>query len=308
MSRIQRGPLTILAAAGCVTALATAAAVPATANAATTTRICTSARHPRIAGRISGGIAAALKRRPGSFVGLAVADPAERLTCALNQSVHFYAASVVKVTILSALLLKEGGPGHLTRAQRNLAYLMITQSSNSAAQTLWEEVGVSHVQRFLNEAGMGQTILNNAWGLTRITAHDELRLLQLLTSRGTVLSNASRSYVLSLMSQVIASERWGVSAAAPSNVTVHIKNGWLPYPRAIDWRINSIGAFTGNGISYQIVILTGPPDDEGQGESYGIQTIEAAARVINRNLAGKSAASSVPPAPPTDNELDAPGG
>ena len=47
---------------------------------------------------------------------------------------------------------------------------MITESSNSAANTLWAETGVSHVQDFLNKAGMAQTVLDSsAWGLTRIT-------------------------------------------------------------------------------------------------------------------------------------------
>jgi len=319
MSRIHRAPVALVAA-GCVVALVGAAALPATAaptsaagaSAATASAakasICTSAKRPRLAARISRGIEAALAQRKGSFVGLAAADPANGLTCALSQSVHFYAASVIKVTILSALLLKIGGPKHLTTAQRDLAYVMITQSSNSAATTLWDEVGISHMQRFLNKAQMRQTELNDAWGLTLITPHDELRLLHVLTTKGKVLSNSSRAYVLSLMSKVIASERWGVSAGAPDDVTVHIKNGWLPFPGAADWNINSIGAFTGKGIAYQIVILTAPPSRaEGQGESYGIQTIQDAAAVINRQIAGKSASNAVPP-PPDDTQLDAPGG
>jgi hypothetical protein len=110
------------------------------------------------------------------------------------------------------------------------------------------------------------------------------------------------------MAQVVSYERWGVSAAAPANVTVHIKNGWLPYPGSDDWRINSIGAFTGTNISYQIVILTAPPNASGQAEAYGIQTIEMAATVINRNLAGKSPASLEPLPPPGDDVLQAPGG
>jgi hypothetical protein len=51
-----------------------------------------------------------------------------------------------------------------------------------------------------------------------------------------------------------------------------------------DWHIYSIGAFTDKHISYQIVILTGTPANGGQGESYGIQTVQAAARVINREI------------------------
>ncbi len=77
-----------------------------------------------------------------------------------------------------------------------------------------------------------------------------------------------------------------IGCRASTDVTVHIKNGWLPYPGAIDWRVNSIGAFTGVGITYQIAVLTAPPTGGSQGEGYGITTIENIAAVINRNLAG----------------------
>jgi hypothetical protein len=270
-------------------------------------RICTSAKRPKLAARISRRITAALAGRTDSVVGLAAADPAADLTCRLNQTTHFYAASVIKVTIISALLLKTHGPSGLTRAQRRLAYLMITQSDNHAATDLWEDVGMRDMQRFLNKAGMRHTVLNYAWGLTLITAQDELTLLHLLTSPGKPLGKYSRAYVLRLMAQVIPTERWGVPAGAPSDVTVHVKNGWLPYPGAHDWNINSIGAFTGKHIGYQIAILTGPAAS-GQTESYGIETVQAAADVINRELAGRPAAGSAPAALPGPAALAAPGG
>jgi hypothetical protein len=212
------------------------------------------------------------------------------------------------VTILSALLRKVHGPAGLTARQRNLAYLMITQSNNNAATALWNDVGMTDMQAFLNKAGMRHTILSESWGLTQITAQDELTLLHVLTTSVKVLSKSSRQYVLRLMASVIPSERWGVSAGAASNVTVHIKNGWLPYPKAIDWRINSIGAFTGKRISYQIVILTGPATAAGQGESYGIRTIQLAADVINRILARRQGATPSAASLPGPAALAAPGG
>lgn len=314
MRGTRRPPKTMLTAAACLAAVGTATAVPvaataATAASATTTSICTSTKHPFIAAKISAGIKAALATRPGSFVGLAADVPVDGLSCQLNNTNHFYAASVMKVTILSALLMKVGGPRHLTATQKSLATAMITQSSNSAAQTLWEEVGISHVQDFLNKAGMSETQINNAWGLTLITAHDELRLMQVLTD-STVLNSASRGYVLTLMSEVIASERWGISAGAPSVEKLHIKNGWLPYPGAADWNINSVGTFTGP-VNYDIVILTAPPSlSQGQSETYGIDTIQSAATVFNRDLALWSHISGItqPPKAPSANTLHAPGG
>lgn len=312
MRGIRRQPVTMLTAATSVALICAAAAVSATATAASAAAakaapICTSAKHPFIAAKISAGISAAIAARPGSFVGLDAADAADGLSCQLHATDHFYAASVIKVTILSALLLKVGGPSHLTSAQRNLASQMITQSSNSAAQTLWEEEGISAVQKFLNKAGMSETVLNNAWGLTRITPHDELRLMQVLTD-STVLNSASRAYVLKLMSEVIASERWGVSEGASASVTIHIKNGWLPYPGADDWNINSIGAFTGKNILYQMAILTAPPSGQGQSESYGIETIEAAAAAFNKDLATWSRWQGARLAGPDIDVVHAPGG
>jgi hypothetical protein len=290
MRGIRRPPRTMLTATACAVALGAAAAVPlaaATASSAgAATSICTSATHPYIAAKISAGISAALAARPGSFTAVAVSDPTDGLNCQLHNTNHFYAASVMKVTILSALLMKVGGPSHLTATQKSLATQMITESSNSAAQTLWDEEGISAVKTFLSKAAMSETSLCScgAWGLTLITAHDELRLLQVLTN-STVLSSASRGYVLTLMSEVISSERWGISAGAPSVEKLHIKNGWLNYPGTGDWNIHSIGTFTGPR-NYQIVVLSAPSSlAAGQSETYGIDTDQAAAYVFNHDLA-----------------------
>jgi beta-lactamase class A len=271
---------------GTVAAGASVSASPVVATRSATAApvpICTSAKDPALAKKISDGIATALRHRSDK-VGLSAADPADGLTCAVHYGWHFLAASTVKVTILSALLVKVGGPTKLTEEQRSLAWLMITESDDDAATALWNDVGgVPGMQVFLNKAGMTHTQLNYAWGLTRITPQDELRLLTLLVHPDNkVLGMATRAYILNLMAHVIASQRWGTPAGAAKDVTVHVKNGWLPYPYADDWHINSLGVFTGKQISYQIVVLTGGT----QSESYGIDTIQGAAKVINKALAG----------------------
>lgn len=280
MSVRARTSAIVIIAAGAI-GLSVTVAAPAGAQAASAhPAICVSAAHPLLAARMSGGIASARHGRR-SAVGLAVADPGLGLSCGLDAGSHFVAASAIKVTILSALLLKTGGAGHLTAAQGSLARAMITQSSNAAADRLWAEVGIGGMQRFLNRAGMTQTRLNDAWGLTELTAANELTLLRLLTSPGPVLTPASRSYVLTLMAQVIAGQRWGTPAGIGAGVAVHVKNGWLPYPTGRDWRINSLGTFAGPGTAYQMAVLTsGNPS-----MNYGVNTIEAAARVVNRDIA-----------------------
>jgi beta-lactamase class A len=265
-------------------ATSTSSATPSSAtqtaaaqSSAASTGICTSARHPKLAARISRGITAALRGRD-SVVGVDMADVSLGLTCQYHQNWHFDAASVIKATIISALLRKVGGVSHLTAHQQGLAWQMITESNDNAATALWNDVGMRSMQSFLNAAKMTHTELNAAWGLTELTAADEVTLLKLLGNPGPVLSNASRRYVLWLMGHVTSSQRWGVPAGAASDVSVHVKNGWLPYPTL--WHINSIGEFNTHGFNYQIAVLT----EDNASMGYGIDTIQGVARVINRNL------------------------
>ena len=76
--------------------------------------------------------------------------------------------------------------------------------------------------------------------------------------------------------------RRGVPAGRSRSLVVHVKNGWLPLaPHG--WRINSIGGFTGNkhsGSRYSIVVLT----QDNPTMAYGVRTVEAIARVVNRDL------------------------
>jgi beta-lactamase class A len=287
------GNLRRVAGLGCGLALLLGLVTAAPASAAAAP-VCSSASHPALAARMSRGITAALSGR-SSVVGLMVVDRVTGVTCKLRQHWHFDSASVVKVTILSALLRKlQQEHRGLTAAQRTLATEMITVSDNDAASTLWAQTGRPSLQHFLNLAGMNETQLGPGgyWGLTQITAHDEMTLLRLLTSANSVLTAANCSYVLALMARVIPSERWGVSAGAPTDVTVHIKNGWLPQPTH-GWRINSIGAFSGHGANYMIVVLSwdNPTMD------YGVDTVQGVAEVINRELNPGATAVNPPSAP-----------
>lgn len=218
-----------------------------------------------------------------STIGLEETDSGTGITCTYHAGWHFYAASVIKATILAALLRKaQEQHRKLTKHERRLAWLMITQSNNNAATALWNDVGFSRMQHFLNLARMWHTRLNRAWGLSLLTAHDETLLLALLDGPNRILNLSSRVYAQYLMSHVITSQRWGVPAGAPDTVRVHVKNGWLPYPVSNDWEINSIGFFTSRHPRrvYTIAMLT----HANRTMAYGIATIEDAAVVIHRKL------------------------
>jgi len=278
----------------------TAGVSPASSPAAS---ICASATHQALASRLSRDILTAVGQR-SSTVALTVNDREKNVVCAFRQGMHFDSASVVKVTILGTLLRKAMEQHRLlTATEVSLTTAMITRSDNTAASVLWVRLGMRSLQHFLDLAKMFETKLgqNGYWGLTQITAHDEMILLRLLTSDNTVLDAASRAYARDLMARVIASQRWGVPADAPAGVTVHVKNGWVPIPPH-GWRINSIGSFSGSGRYYMMAVLT----QDNPTMAYGVRTIENVAEVIHRDLnAGAVAAiqpADIPPSAQTPDE------
>lgn len=260
------------------------AAAPA-ASAAPPPVSCTSGQ-AGLAGKLQKDITAALAKRKGT-VAVGLFERATNTTCTLRGGTAFDSASVVKVTVLAALLYDAKKQNrYLTDRETKLATAMITKSDNASTSTLWKQLGVKKIQAFLTAAKMTQTKpgANNYWGLTQITVRDEQRLLALLTAKNSVLSDNARAYVLKLMNKVVPSQRWGTPAGAPSTVKVHVKNGWLP--RATHgWRVHSVGAFKGGGRDYTITVLThGNPD-----MNYGVSTIQSVANVIHKDLVPVSA-------------------
>ena len=257
----------------------------ASAAAATVTQgLCTGPADRRaLAAQLSADIDQGLSGRDGVHA-VSVYDQATGVSCLYNGSEHFDSASIVKAIIMAALLRwhqQTGTP--LSAWEQDESAEMITQSDNDAATDLWDELGPDNLQHFLDLAGMGETELGQGdqWGLTQVTAHDELLLLELLTAPNSVLDAYSRSYQLGLMSQVTGWESWGVTAGTPAGVSWHVKNGWLP--DASGWHINSIGTFSGHGENYMIAVLSDNTDMDDD-EQYGINTIEDVARLLQRDL------------------------
>jgi hypothetical protein len=236
-----------------------------------------------LAAQLSADIYTGLRGRNGVHAA-SVYDRGTGVSCLYNGSKHFDSASIVKAIIMAALLRwHQETKTPLPSWEKIEANQMITESDNDATTDLWDELGMGNLQEFLNLAGMGETQLgqDGAWGLTQVTAHDELLLLKLLTAPNSVLDASSRSYQLGLMAQVTSSESWGVTAGTPSGVTWHVKNGWLP--DATGWHINSIGTFSGHGANYLIAVLS-DNTDMNDDEQYGINTIEDVARPVQRDL------------------------
>jgi len=196
-------------------------------------------------------------------------------------------ASIVKVDILVSLLVQRNGS--LTSAQKSLARSMITVSDNDAATTLFQTIGsTAGLNRTNKQLGLVETSAgtNGNWGLTRTTATDQLRLLKLVFVPNQVLSDASRSYVVSLMSAVSQDQHWGVSAASDDPDDTPLKNGWLQRSATALWDVTSIGRVDAHGHLVLVVVLVTSARTMGG----GVSTIEMAAKGAVAKLISASGA------------------
>ncbi|MGW3850024.1 serine hydrolase [Streptomyces fagopyri] len=190
----------------------------------------------------------------------------------------FDTASIVKVDILSTLLLQaQDARRKLTTHERDLATDMIENSDNDATSTLWTGIGEATGLDSANKRlGLKETTgaEGTAWGLTRTTAVDQVRLLAAVFGEKSPLDTASRTYIQQLMYHIAPDQDWGVSAAADPGRPTALKNGWLQRSQTHLWDVNSIGRVETNGrVLYAAVLMNGCSTEE-----VGIRFVEQAAR------------------------------
>jgi beta-lactamase family protein len=217
----------------------------------------------------------------------AVFDERNGVTSLYRPEVAEDTASIMKVDILATLLSEAQAQDRaLTPEEQELSVEMIEESDDDDAQDLWDaEGGAAAVDRLDAAAGLTDTDPDQAgyWGLSTTTAADQVQLLKAVAYPNSVLTNASRSYELSLMKDVDPDQAWGISAGVSPRATVAIKNGWLPLD-AGGWQMNSIGFVKGDGRDYLVAVLSNGNASEAQ----GIDTIERLSTLIWKELAPAS--------------------
>jgi beta-lactamase class A len=125
------------------------------------------------------------------------------------------------------------------------ATLALEQSDNAAIEALFSDLEQIHgglvpasdaVQQTLRDAGDLTTAINTTpntqgfttYGQTEWSATGEVLLYRAL-ARGCLLNSHDTGYILGLMQNVTASQRWGAgSAGYPDTVSVAFKGGWGP--------------------------------------------------------------------------------
>lgn len=229
--------------------------------------------------RLANALAPVLARQTGQLA-VGVVDKSTGAMAVYGGGVRFHTASIAKADILAALLLQREDSGvALSAADEDLATRMIESSDDDAATDLWNLAGAARGLAAANtRLGLRHTTpgTGNYWGLTSTTVGDQLRLLRDLTGH-SALNAGARAYVLSLMQNVQADQRWGVPAAATPGTVSAVKNGWLPDGSSRQWVINSIGVLEHDHQRLLMAVLSSGQPTEGTGIAQSQAAASAAA-------------------------------
>lgn len=229
---------------------------------------------------------------PGARYSVAVLDTATGAR-AVHGDGPYDTASIVKVDILAALLLRAQDAGReLTAREESLAAVMIEESDNAAASVLWRAIGLGPGLDAANRRlGLTATTAGGGllWGLTRTTAADQLTLLQRVFGTGGALDEASRAYVRRLMGRVTAAQAWGVPTAADDG-SFEVKNGWLQRSTTGLWVVNSIGRVRADGRTYLVAVVSRGSTTQAAGITLVERAARAAVAAFSR-AAGRSGSS-----------------
>ena len=152
---------------------------------------------------------------------------------AMNPGSRQQSASVFKVMVMAGTFLEaQRDRRPLTSGERALLRAMITVSADAPVRKLWRRFGGSPwFARQAENFGLRETTVvgdsHGIWGRTRTSAFDQAKLLrQVLLGDGGVVEARHRQEAYDLMTSVVPSQRWGVSARVPPGWVVALKNGF----------------------------------------------------------------------------------
>jgi hypothetical protein len=230
-------------------------------------------------------VAAVVASEPGHGA-VAVTDLSTGAEASFSDNGHLFdTGSIVKVDILATLLYQHQQAGTaMTASEKSYATTMIENSNNDSANALFNDEGdVSGLTAANRVFGLTGTTINDHWGDTTTDPTEQIKLLRQVFTSDSVLTAASRAYIVGLMSQVESDQRWGISAAASPGTSYLVKNGWLPSSATGLWTINSIGEVTYDGHLLLIAVQTDGNSDMGTGVAFAQKIAATAAQSLVAN-------------------------
>ena len=184
-----------------------------------------------------------------------------RTGCAywMNPDERLRTASVFKVMVMAGTLHEAQTDGRpLSSWERGRLEPMITESANQPVRDLWRSFGASPwFDDQVDTFGLGETNsvgdTESVWGRTTTSAKDQANLIrQVLLGDWGPIDETYREEAWALMTSVVPSQTWGITAGVPSGWTVAQKNGFAGHIA------NSVGFVQEPGTEegYVIAVLT----------------------------------------------------
>lgn len=181
---------------------------------------------------------------PGALLTAHVYDTRTGCSYELNPESRQRTASVFKVMVMAGTLLEAQEDGReVTEWEMAQMVPMITESTNPQVRGLWRSFGAG--SWFTKQAeifGLTETEVEGEdgvtpWGRTHTSALDQVNLLrQVLLGDWGPLDEESRAIALDLMTSVVPSQTWGVTAGVPDDWAVAQKNGFAgPIINSVGW-------------------------------------------------------------------------
>jgi hypothetical protein len=158
-------------------------------------------------------------------VAFAVLDEHSKRVRGLRRTTRFRSASVVKAMMLVSVLRRAGGR-RLTETERGRLRPMITRSDNATASAIYDEIGPGGLRRVARAAGMRKFTPNSTWGVSQITAADQVRFFLRIDK---LVPRRHRRYARELLSSITKGQRWGIAPVARrKRLKAFFKGGWVP--------------------------------------------------------------------------------
>ena len=219
------------------------------------------------------------QRWPNNNITAEVEDLATGCRYSYNRDSRQSTASVIKISILAAVLLRAQDEGRaISDWERTNIVPMISESDDPTASALWVSLGGSSGMRaYLDRFGLTETTpVSPKWGASITSASDQVDLIQQLVVGGGPLEEPARSEARGFLLGVVADQQWGATAGVPQHWLVPMKNGFYP-SAGWAWRINTVGLVEDPlGAGWALAVLT----DGWSDDSPGIEAVEFVASAI----------------------------
>ncbi|GAA4692752.1 serine hydrolase [Phytohabitans rumicis] len=171
-------------------------------------------------------------------------------------------ASLIKAWIGADYLRRAAENGQKPSAARmQQLRIMIRDSDNAAASSLWQVVGgAASVNRLIKICKLTDSKASSNWSNTRLSARDTARMGACIAD-GRAAGKQWTNYLLNEMQEVRGVGDFGVRKAFPTKVaqTIAIKNGWVTRSATNEWNVNCLAI----GDGWTIGVMTRYPANLG---------------------------------------------